>query len=50
MLHIPILTVDYASGHVPVGQLELLDEEPPDFAANVEKTFSVFFDPHFSQV
>jgi len=36
------------SGQVPVGQLEATDEEPPDCAANVEKTFSVAFDPHSS--
>lgn len=37
------------SRHVPVGQLDVLEEELPDFAANVEKTFFVAFEPHFSQ-
>ena len=39
----------HESGQVPVGQLEPEDDDVPDFAANVEKTFSVSFDPHFSQ-
>jgi len=39
----------HESGHVPVGQLELPDDEPPDFAAKVENIFSVSFEPHFSQ-
>ena len=41
--------LNYDSGQVPVGQLEP-DEELPDFAAKVEKIFSVSLEPHFSQV
>ena len=37
------------SGHVPVGQLDLADEELPDFAAKVEKAFSVSLEPTFSR-
>ena len=35
-------------GHVPVAQLEAL-EEAPLLAENVENIFSVAFEPHFSQ-
>lgn len=39
----------YVSGHVPVGQLELLEEEDvPASTANVEKIFSVALELHFS--
>jgi len=40
----------HESGHVPVGQLEAPEEEPPHFAAKVEKIFSVSLEPHFSQM
>jgi len=39
---------DYESGHVPVGQAEPDEDELPDLAANVEKSFWLFCDPHFS--
>lgn len=39
----------YVRGHVPVGQLELPEEEDvPTSTANVEKIFVVALDPHFS--
>jgi hypothetical protein len=38
------------SGQVPVGQLpELPEDDSPDLAENVEKTFSVSEEPHCSQ-
>ena len=38
------------SGHVPVGQLAVPEEELPDLAAKVDRIFSVAFEPHFSQL
>jgi len=34
---------------VPVRQLELLEEDPPDFAAKVENIFLVSLEPQSSQ-
>jgi len=44
----PAALTSYESGHVPVGQLEFVEEDVPDRAVKVEKSLSVSFDPHSS--
>jgi hypothetical protein len=44
------LNPDHGSGHVPVGQDEPLEDEPPDLAAKVENSFCVSFAPHSSHL
>ena len=47
----PAFRASQESGHVPVGQLDLVDPEDPLFpTANAERILSVFVEPHCSHL